>query len=142
MNMISISRVDGKSEKIAALLKWLQLETLPGDEPIDTNIGYWWIVYDEDKPIGFCSMKHSAKWADTIYLNRAGIIYKYRGKGLQRRLIRVRERLSRKFGMTWLVSDTYQNPASTNSLIRCGFQMYSPSYKYGADGTCYWRKKL
>ena len=42
--MISISRVDGKSEKIAALLKWLQLETLPGDDPIDTNIGYWWIA--------------------------------------------------------------------------------------------------
>ena len=44
--MISISRVDGKSEKIAALLKWLQLETLPGDDPIDTKVGYWWIAHD------------------------------------------------------------------------------------------------
>lgn len=140
--MIIIRRIDTSKPVNAALLNWLQLEILPADDPADIAVGYWWVAFEDGDAIGFCAMKHSQKWSDTIYLHRAGVLPKHRGKGLQRKLIRVRTRQALKFGMTWLVSDTYHNPASANSLIRCGFTMYVPTYQYGAKGTLYWRKKL
>jgi hypothetical protein len=41
-----------------------------------------------------------------------------------------------------LITDTYLNPASSNSLISCGFRLFEPSNPWGARGTLYWRKKL
>lgn len=140
--MFSIRRVDGSKDNQAALLAWLQLEILSGDTPLGTDTGWWWVLYCDDQPVGFCSLRPSAYWLDTVYLCRAGVLPQHRGKGLQKRLIRVRERHAKRLKMNWLISDTYNNPASTNSLIRCGFQMYTPSKKYGAEGTCYWRKRL
>jgi GNAT superfamily N-acetyltransferase len=140
--MFSIRRVDGLQDSQAALLKWLQLDILSADEPLPTNTGWWWILYCDNQPIGFCSLRKSSKWSDTGYLSRAGIFDQYRGKGLQKRLINVRVRLAKQLNLTWLISDTYYNPASTNNLISCGFRMYIPSHKYAGEGTCYWRKKL
>lgn len=140
--MYTIRRIDGLKDNHAALLHWLQLETLSGDTPITTNVGWWWILYQDDRPIGFCSLRNSAQWGDAVYLCRAGILPKYRGKGLQKRLIRVRERLAKRLKINWLISDTYNNPASANSLIACGFRMFTPSQPWGAEETCYWRKKL
>jgi GNAT superfamily N-acetyltransferase len=65
-----------------------------------------------------------------------------RGQGLQRRLIGARERHARALGMAWLVTDTYQNPASSNSLIAAGYRLYEPAQPWGARGTLYWRKRL
>jgi GNAT superfamily N-acetyltransferase len=140
--MFSVRQVDGSLENQAALLHWLQLETLSGDTPLTTIVGWWWILYQDDRPIGFCSLRRSAQWGDTGYLCRAGILPKYRGKGLQKRLIRVRERQAKRLKMNWLITDTYNNPASANSIIACGFRMFTPSKPWGADETCYWRKKL
>ena len=140
--MFSVRKVDGSLETQAALLHWLQLETLSGDTPLTTNVGWWWILYQDDRPIGFCSLRRSAQWGDTGYLCRAGILVKYRGKGLQKRLIRVRERQAKRLKMNWLITDTYNNPASANSIISCGFKMFTPSKPWGADETCYWRKRL
>jgi GNAT superfamily N-acetyltransferase len=140
--MFSIRRVDGLQDSQAALLKWLQLDILPADDPLPTHTGWWWVLYCDNQPVGFCSLRKSSKWSDTGYLSRAGVMVKYRGKGLQKRLINVRIRLAKQLKLNWLISDTYHNPASANSLIRCGFQMYIPTRQYGAEGTCYWRKKL
>ena len=140
--MLKISRVDGSQETQAALLRWLQLEILPGDVPLATDVGYWWIAYLDDQPIAFCAMRRSAQWCDTAYLCRAGVMKRARGKGLQKRLIRVRERHAKRIKMNWLISDTYQNPESANSLIACGFKMFTPSKPWGAEETCYWRKRL
>jgi len=140
--MCYIRRIDGSKENHAALLHWLQLEILPSDDALPTNKGWWWIVYQDDRPIGFCSLRKSAQWGDAVYLCRAGILPKYRGKKLQKRLIRVRERLAKRLKMNWLISDTYNNPASANSLISCGLRMFIPSKPWGAEGTLYWRKRL
>ena len=142
VNMLIIRRIDTSKPKNIALLEYLQLEILPSDTPADTSIGYWWVAYDNNDPVAFCAMTHSGRWADTIYLSRAGVMEKNRGKGIQKKLIRVRERQAKKFGMNWLISDTYDNPASSNSLIRCGFNLYTPSKPYAANGTLYFRKKL
>ena len=140
--MFIIRRVDGLKDSQAALLKWLQIETLPGDTPIDVSCGAWWIVYFDGNPAGFCSIKRSSRWSNAGYLCRAGVLRKFRGNGLQKKLIAVRLRYAKREGWGWAISDTYNNPASTNSLISCGFRMYIPTYKYAGEGTIYWRKKL
>lgn len=137
----SIRRVDGLKE--SQLLKDLQKTILPYDREETTNTGWWWIARTADGfPAAFCGMKRSSKWSDTVYLCRAGVLRDFRGHGLQARLIRVRALKAKELGMNWLVSDTYDNPASSNSLINCGFKLYDPSSPWGAKGTLYWRKRL
>lgn len=140
--MIFVRSVDAHDPKITALLTFLQLSTLGGDVPFDVSEGHWWIAYDGELPVGFAGIVQSHRWCDTGYFCRAGVIRSHRGKGLQKRLIRVREAKAKRLGWNWLISDTYRNPPSANSLIRCGFQTFTPSCPWAFDGAIYWRKKL
>jgi ribosomal protein S18 acetylase RimI-like enzyme len=140
--MIRIAAVDASDEKVAALLHYLQLETLPGTEPYDVSDGHWWIAYDGKLPIAFAGVSQSSKWGDAGYLCRSGVIRSHRGKGLQKRLIRIRERKARQNLWVWLITDTFNNPASSNSLISCGYRLFKPTNPWGFDGALYWRKKL
>lgn len=140
--MISVRLVDATDPKIAALLTWLQLSTLTGDEPYDVSDGFWWIAYDGSLPVGFAGIVRSHQWSDTGYMCRSGVLRSHRGKGLQKRLIRVREAKAKRMGWRWLISDTYRNPPSANSLISCGFRTFTPSRPWGFDSAIYWRKRL
>lgn len=138
-----ISRVSTRDPEIQALLVRMQVECLPGDRPLAARDGDWWICYTEaGTPVGFCALKSSVRWAETGYLSRAGVLPGHRGKGLQKRLIRVRIARARQLGWKWLLSDTSENPASANSLIACGFRMYEPRDPYGLETSLYWRLKL
>jgi len=66
----------------------------------------------------------------------------YRGLGLQRRLIRVREIAARRLGWRTMVSDTCDNAFSANNFIDAGYRMFEPSKPWAVDGSCYWRKDL
>lgn len=140
MGTLRIKAVDGA--KHADTLLDLQLTILPYDTPADPRRGWWWIVYDGDRPVGFAGLYRSSRWNDAGYLCRSGVLPSHRGRGLQKRLIRVRERRARAERMNWLISDTYENPPSSNSLIACGYRTYEPSDPWGADGVTYWRKHL
>lgn len=119
-------------------LTGLQVECLPGDLPLDPFEGEWFGLWQGKELIGFASLTPEADGVG--YLSRAGVKPSFRGKGGQRMLIKVREKRARELGLTWLTSDTYNNPASANNLIACGFRMYHPSFP--TDGVCYWRKCL
>ena len=124
-------------------LSGLQKKCLPSDAPFDTTQGYWWIVYDSlNIPCAFAGLVSSVRWLDTGYLCRAGVLPSHRGQGVQKRLIRARVRQARALGWNWLITDTYENPASSNSLIATGFKLFEPSKPWGAKGTLYWRLKL
>lgn len=120
----------------------LQVVCLPSDAPYDISRGYWWIAYDEDTPCAFAGLVASSRWCDTGYLCRAGVLPTHRGNGIQKKLIRARVRKARKLGWNWLITDTYHNPASANSLIAEGFKMFEPTIPWGAKGTLYWRLNL
>lgn len=140
--MIRVVCVDATEEKTVALLRSLQLRTLEGDKPYNVKNGHWWIAYDGDTPVGFAGIAQSVKWSDAGYLCRAGVLRSHRGKGIQKRLIRVRERKARQVGWNWVISDTFDNPASSNSLISCGYRLFAPSKPWGFKGALYWRKKI
>ena len=123
-------------------LMWLQLTCLPHDEPMDANAGLWWIAKDGDKLAGFAGMIPSVRWMDTIYLCRAGVVPAFRGKGLQKRLIRARIGKAKKLGYKWVITDTTDNPASSNSLIAYGFRLFEPTKPWGFPNSLYFRLKI
>ena len=142
MTHCRLRAVDGKSEVYAAMLRYLQLACLPGDDPLETSEGHWWVAFDGDLPVAFAGLTQSQSVPGAAYLCRAGVLPSHRGRGLQRRLLEARERKARKLGFTVLVTDTFDNPHSSNNLIRSGYRMHIPAVRYGATGTCYWRKPL
>lgn len=143
MSKFRIKKVNGKSKRTQNVINRLQKEILPSDDPCDTNEGYWWIVYSEsNKAVGFAGMKQSSQFGDCVFFHRAGIADECNGHGLQKRLIKARIRKAKSMGFNWAVSDTTKNPASSNSLINCGFKMYEPSKPWGWSYSCYWRLKL
>jgi GNAT superfamily N-acetyltransferase len=139
---MKIKHIDTAVDSNRELLLSMQKEILPYDKPHDVTEGDWWIAYQDGNPIGFAGIVPSARWSGTGYLCRAGVYSNYRGRGVQKRLIRVRQTFAKKIGWEYLITSTYENPASSNSLISCGFKLYEPLHPWGAKGTLYWRKKL
>lgn len=138
-----LASVDGKDKRVAATIRQLQLQTLPCDKPYNTAHGFWWIGYENCEPIAFAGIVQSSQWIDVGYLCRAGVINSHRGKGLQKRLIRVRERKAREIGWRWLITETASfNVASSNNLLACGFKLFRPSNPWGFRDALYWRKAI
>ena len=125
-----------------AELERMQKVCLPYDDPVFPLDGVWWVGYDGKQPVSFCVLTPSSRWADTAYLARSGVMYYWRGKGLQKRMIRLRENHARRGGYVWMISHTTENPPSANSLARMGYQMFEPTKPWASDTTLYWRKKL
>ena len=121
----------------------LQLQSLPYDEIYPPLEGWWFVAFERKAgAVGFAGMVPSARWTDCVYFCRAGVVPEHRGQGLQKRLIRARLNQARKLGMNWAVTETYENPASSNSLITCGFKLYEPSDPWAGDSCLYWRCKV
>jgi GNAT superfamily N-acetyltransferase len=140
---ITIKKMDLKRPTTQSLLTYLQKKCLPYDTPYETDCGHWWIAFDEtNKPVGFAGLVRSSTWYNCGYLCRAGVITDYRGKGLQKRLVRVRLAKAKKLGWDWAITDTTANPPSSNSLINQGFKLYEPTKPWAYKHSLYWRKKL
>lgn len=115
----------------------------------DLPRGYWWLVWDADvprlyqpQPIAFCGLTEALATPHTGYLKRAGVLKDYRGQGLQRKLITVRERKARKLGLKTMLTDTTDNPPSSNSLIKAGYKIFEPAYRWAFPHSIYWKKDL
>jgi len=139
---MQIKRVDIRLDSVQTRLSVLQKICLPFDKPYDTTSGYWWIAIKNGVDIGFAGLVHSSRWTDCCNLIRAGVVPDHRGQGLQKKFIRVRIRQAKALKMNWIVTSTYDNPASANSLIACGFKMFDPSVPWMTLHTSYWRLKL
>jgi GNAT superfamily N-acetyltransferase len=131
-----------KSPSDLDIIDNLQKACLPHDTLCDTSVGWWWIAWDDRLPVGFCGYRESVNWKRCGYLCRCGVIPSHRGQGLQKKFIRSRLSHAKRQGMDWMITDTYRNPASANSLIACGFRMYEPADPWSYATACYWRKFL
>ena len=137
-----LTLVRARSSRHMDDIEYLQRLTLPWDQPCSTEIGTWWVVYEESTPAAFAGVRQSQQWIDCVYLCRAGVAPAYRGFGLQRKLIYLRERHARAQGKAWAVTDTTDNPASSNSLIHCGYRLFEPSRPWAGKRSLYWRKRI
>ena len=140
--MVRFKKLDKLTPSLRRQLESLQKVCLPYDDWIFPEDGTWWIGYDNKQAVAFCLIKPSSQWNDTAYLARSGVLYYWRGRGLQKKMIRIREKHARSRGHKWIISDTTNNPPSANSLARLGYQMFEPTKPWAAETTLYWRKKL
>ena len=160
--MIKIRKINKVNTGIELQLMNLQLECLPEDEPMlpgtdrkccelrkigepcydCPDLSWWWMGYSNKKPVCFSSMKQSSQWCDTVYLSRSGVLPKWRGRGLQKKMIGIREKLAKKLGYNWIVTDTTDNIPSSNSLISKNYKMFEPSNPWAHKESIYWRKKI
>lgn len=117
----------------------------PADDRINPADSLWWIAWHGKQPVAYAGLRlcRLEQNLGAAFLCRAGVIPAHRGRGLQKRLIRVRENAARKLAITELVTYcvTYNAP-SINSLIRCGYRTYNPATKYGGPNAVYFRKPL
>lgn len=104
---------------------------------------HWWLAEDpEGAAVGFAGLTVSLREGGA-YLCRAGVLKDHRGHGLQRRLIKVREKFARQCDLNFMVTDTVEgNYHSANNLIEEGFRLYDPLTPWGSVGSLYWRKEL
>ena len=139
----TIKKVDIRVPATQTILTFLQKKILPEDIPYKTDRGHWWIAYAEDgKPVGFAGLVRSTRWNDTGYFCRAGVLDGFTGHGLQKRLIKARLAQAKRLGWNWCITDTTDNPASSNSLIACGFKLYTPSSPWSFKHALYWKYKV
>jgi GNAT superfamily N-acetyltransferase len=139
---MKIRRVNIHDPEVRKQLKALQKICLPYDEPFPVDDGYWWVATDGDEPVGFGGLIQSVRWADCGYLCRSGVVPYFRGKGIQKKLIRVRLAHAKAIGWNWVITDTTDNPASSNSLIATGFRLFEPSKPWAFKHSLYWRKRV
>lgn len=137
-----LQRIKKLTPELATQIRIAHSTCFPRDKPFTPKEGQWWILWDGPIVAAFCGIRASAWWNDCGYLSRAGVLPQYRGKGIQKKLIRLRCAYAKKQGWSWVVTDTRDNPASSNSLIACGFRMYRPSNPWSFKDACYWRRKI
>lgn len=135
-------RVNPNSPAVRADLESLHAECFDSQPGDLFKTGYWWIGYRGQEAVAFCSIRQSYWWANVGYLSRAGVAESARGQHLQRRLIAVRLALARRLGYVAVITDTCQNPASSNNLTDAGFRMYLPAQPWSYKTAVYYRKKL
>jgi GNAT superfamily N-acetyltransferase len=140
--MMRTRLVDTSRPEIRSALVFLQAQLFPQDEALEPIDGYWWVTWDGDVPAAFAAMRHVPSWPNTFYMARCGVLTKYRGMGLQRKMLTLRERMARDLGARRLITTTYRNPKSANNLIARGFLTYEPQTRWGAADTIYWIKDL
>lgn len=114
----------------------------PSHRPV-WSAGTWWLAWSGGRPVAFAGVVYLPRrrcW----YLCRAGVVPSARGLGLQRRLIRVRERFVRaRARRGWLVTYTLDdNVHSSNNLVACGYRLYLPPRRRRQRGALYFRKPL
>jgi GNAT superfamily N-acetyltransferase len=112
------------------------------DHPVESwNSHIWWIGYVAGKPVCYCSIKDEG--SGIAYLSRSGVIPSYRGNGFQKRMIRKREDWCKTNNIVSVISDTaYWNSTSINSLIRCGYRVYTPVIPWSNETQLYWIKRI
>lgn len=134
------SEYKARLAKDVSELKRLDLACFPYDTHFNFEEGTWWILSHKGVVVAFCGVRElgGGMW----FLCKAGVVSKHRGKGLQRRMIRLRERFARRQGGESMITYTLaSNPASSNNLIACKYKLYEPQ-SYWAGNVNYWNKAL
>jgi GNAT superfamily N-acetyltransferase len=104
--------------------------------------GWWWIVEYDGKPVAFAGLQETRE-GGSGYLCRTGVIPSHRGQGLQKKMIRIRERKALSRGWKRICTDTTGNPISANNLIACGYRTFLPKTPWGPEpSTIYWVRSM
>jgi hypothetical protein len=139
--MYRIREVDGHDDEISDTLADLHRLTFFGGAPIPAfDQGNWWMVFHGTRAVAFAGVVSSTHAFNAGYFCRVGVLRKHWGHSLQLRLMRALEARVRQNGWCCILSDTTDNLASANNLIRAGYLLYQPRCPWAWPSTLYWRK--
>lgn len=129
-----------KTENID-LVRGLHQEIFPEDYKDFTEGDQHWIVWDEGRPVGFCSLRPLDY--GIVFLNWAGLLREAQGKGLHKRMIRVRERWCRANNKESIITyTTVDNIQSARNLLKLKYELFLPEYPWAGKNFLYFHKKL
>ena len=90
-------------------------------EGLDTFHSVWWLVLEGNTAVGFAGLVFKK---GHVVMSRSGIFKRLQGKGVQRKLIKIRERYARIYGYTKVKSEVADwNAQSIANLIKCGYKI-------------------
>ncbi len=139
-------------------IAWMDNQCFPYEVPVSILGADWLIGRESGNPVCYAAWKahyilggyEPPKYVDVYgYHLRAGVLPSYRGNGLQREMLTLRECLMRNLGICTAI--TYTEPtsiASMKTLISCGYTPYLAKEGMvlcGAgreDRMVHWRKEL
>lgn len=104
----------------------------------------WWIAIIDGKFAGFAGTTAKVDWdkAEGLFVGPCGVLPEFRGRGLQRKFLKVRERYAIAKGYTKLVGSVETaNVWSGNNFIRCGYEL-DPDPKPRSPGHIHFRKLI
>ena len=128
----------------AEKLRAIHTLCLPGDEwPGLCSRSAAWVAEDSSgSPVGMC-MARLTDSGKSAFLERAAVFRSHSGGGIQRRMIRVRERWARAEGAEYAITYTlFSNWPSITNLIKCGYRFYNPSWRWAGKMVHYFIKGL
>ena len=137
-----IREVDGFDDDIAETLDILHDLCFGTTAPkVPYDYGHWWIAYCDKEPVAFAGLTPSTMGEGIGYLKRVGVLPEHRGRGLHKRLTRVREARAKRNGWHQLITDTTDNVPSANNLIKAGYRLFRPQ-PWAFERSLYWMKEL
>lgn len=88
----------------------------------------WWVIEKDMQIIAYCG----CLYRDNVCIfNRAWVSPEYRRNGIQNRMIKKRIKSAKEKGIHSIITyTTSDNITSANNLIKNGFRLYSPAYRY------------
>ena len=112
-------------------------EMFPGCRNLqDMENPHLWLAWHKGERVGYCATIVSDGF---IFMARSAVLPEFRGHGLQKRMLAVREKFH---GAGLYITYTRRsNPASMNSLIGCGYRAYWPEWRYAGREMVYWCKE-
>ena len=91
----------------------------------------WWVKVNRGEIVAYCGCLYSE---GVCIFVRAWVSPEFRGKGLQRLMIAKRLNAAKSNRCECAITYcTYDNIPSANNLIKSGFLLYTPAYKYAGD---------
>lgn len=126
-----------RATKDIETVRKLHKQTFPSDEFYEHKKNKYWIAYDDGRPIGFGIATDYGH--NILFLSRAGVISKYRGRGIHKRLINVRLRFAKRNRFKSVITYTAKsNLSSINNIIARGFKIYEPAEPWVGTSFLYW----
>jgi ribosomal protein S18 acetylase RimI-like enzyme len=124
----------------------------PVDEPPSIPGAEWLIGWAGGRPVAYCAWKTVEHGGVPVGFHyRGGVLPEYRGHGLQRQMLRLREARMREQGLKAAVTYTdADGAASMRNLIAEGYRPYAPTPpttlsglgRLGRAGFVHWQKAL
>lgn len=134
-----------RAENAPVAVLALDEQCFPHDDRVSLDDSLWWLVWRGKEAVGYAGLRpcQNPQNAGLGFLCRVGVLPRHRGRGLQKRMIAVREAAAKRLGLRELVTYCVPwNSASINSLVACGYRFYRPETKWGGSSSVYLRKRL